>query len=75
MPKKAEPTYQKLSIELDEVLASLQNPEVTIDEAARLYERGLQLVGKLEQHLQQAENTITKFKLAAQGDTQLPAGQ
>lgn len=57
--------YQVLSIELDEVLAKLQQPNIQIDEAVKLYEKGLQLIEQLEKHLQLAENTIERLKLAA----------
>jgi exodeoxyribonuclease VII small subunit len=57
--------YQALSLELDEVLAKLQQPNVQVDEAVKLYEQGLRLIEQLEKHLQQAENTIERLKLAA----------
>lgn len=62
---KAEKDYQTLSAELDQVLASLQTPGVHVDDAVKLYEEGLKLVGQLEKHLQQAENKIEQLKLAA----------
>jgi exodeoxyribonuclease VII small subunit len=57
--------YQALSLELDEVLAKMQQPDVRVDEAVALYEQGLKLIEELEKHLQQAENKIEKLKLAA----------
>ena len=57
--------YQGLSLELDEVLAKLQQPDVRVDEAVKLYEQGLKLIEQLEQHLEQAENKIEILKLAA----------
>lgn len=57
--------YQTLSIELEEVLAALQDPEVRVDEAVVLYERGLKIIGQLEAHLTSAENKITKLTLQA----------
>jgi exodeoxyribonuclease VII small subunit len=59
--------YQTLSQELDTVLAHLQQPDIQVDEAVRLYEEGLRLITQLEKHLAQAENTIKKLKLAAAG--------
>ena len=64
MPKKAVADYGELHTELGEVLARLQQPDVRVDEAVQLYEAGLKLVGQLEAHLQSAENTIKKIKLA-----------
>jgi exodeoxyribonuclease VII small subunit len=57
--------YQELSIELDEVLAKLQQPNVQVDDAVKLYEQGLALIEQLEKQLATAENTIEKLKLAA----------
>lgn len=64
MPGKSK-DYQTLSLELDEVLAKLQAPDVRVDEAVKLYEQGLQLIETLEKQLASAENTIEQLKLAA----------
>lgn len=63
MPKEKD--YQALSLELDEVLAKLQQPDIQVDEAVKLYDQGLKLIGQLEGHLEKAENTIEQLKLAA----------
>lgn len=60
--------YQMLSAELDGVLAKLQNPDIQVDEAIKLYERGLALVAQLEKYLKQAENKLTKIKLNQPGN-------
>lgn len=62
--------YQTLSLELDEVLAKLQQPNVQIDEAVTLYEKGLQLIEQLEKQLQLAENAIERLKLTATNTTE-----
>ena len=62
--------YQALSLELDEVLAKMQQPDVRVDEAVTLYEQGLKLIEELEKHLHQAENKIKKLKLAASQPTE-----
>lgn len=59
--------YQTLSRELETVLAALQQPDVQVDDAVKLYERGLQLATELETYLGQAENSIRKLKLKQQG--------
>jgi len=59
----AQPQYQDLSAELEDVLAKLQSSDVQVDEAVKLYEAGLKLVAALEKHLAQAENKIEKLKL------------
>jgi exodeoxyribonuclease VII small subunit len=69
MPKSAK-DYQALSLELDEVLAKLQQPNVQVDEAVKLYEQGLKLIEQLETHLAEAENKIEKLKLAATRSTE-----
>lgn len=55
--------YQTLSRELETVLAALQQPDVQVDAAVKLYEQGLKLAAALETHLKQAENKIQKLKL------------
>ncbi len=64
---KATATYQEMTAQLEAILAKLQQPDIGIDEAVKLYEQGLKLVRALEKHLKQAENTITKLKLKAPG--------
>lgn len=54
--------YQALREQLDEVVLKLQDPECDVDEAVDLYEQALGLVGKLERHLEKAENRITKVQ-------------
>lgn len=66
--KKAAVGYTELSAELDELLAALQNPEVSLDEAVRLYKRGLEVVAALEKQVQTAENTIAKLKTQASAE-------
>ncbi len=55
-------TYQQLRTELDEIAASLQAGELDVDDATRQYERGMQLIRELEQHLKTAEVNIEKVK-------------
>ncbi|HSW99022.1 MAG TPA: exodeoxyribonuclease VII small subunit [Candidatus Saccharimonadales bacterium] len=64
MNAKAE-DYQSLSSELERVLAALQQPNVQVDDAVKLYEQGLNLAAKLEKQLREAENTIQKLQLQA----------
>lgn len=53
--------YQTLQTELDEILASLQSGELSIDQAIAAYERGQAIVAELEKYLKQAENKIKKL--------------
>lgn len=64
----AEKDYRTLSAELDDMLAKLQDPDIQVDEAVQLYERGLTLLAGLEKHLKQAENKLTKIKLDQPGN-------
>lgn len=65
MPTQPKKDYMTLNGELDEVLAALQRPDIHVDEAVKLYERGLKLLDELEQALMAAENKITQLKLKA----------
>ena len=58
----AEKNYQTLNAELNTVLAQLQNPDVDVDKAVKLYEQGTKLIEQLEKHLKQAENKLAKLK-------------
>lgn len=55
--------YQTTSQELDMVLSALQQPDVAVDEAVKLYEKGMKLVEKLEHHVANAENKLEKVRL------------
>lgn len=54
--------YKQLSSQLDDILARLQNADVDIDEATKLYEQGTQIVKQLETYLKTAENKVAKLK-------------
>ena len=56
--------YQKMNDELEAMIAKLQQDDMDIDEAMQAYERGLELVKKLETYLKTAENKVTKLKVA-----------
>ncbi|HZM63677.1 MAG TPA: exodeoxyribonuclease VII small subunit [Candidatus Saccharimonadales bacterium] len=58
----ADTNYQTLNAELEGILAKLQDPDIEVDEAVVLYEQGVKLIAKLEKHLTQAENKLTKLK-------------
>ncbi|MDB5182261.1 MAG: exodeoxyribonuclease small subunit [Candidatus Saccharibacteria bacterium] len=61
MPDK-KPNYAELKLELDELLDSLQQDDISVDDALKAYERGMELVKLLEATLNEAENKITKLK-------------
>lgn len=60
---KANASYEDLKQELDTILAELQRDDLGVDDALKHYQRGLELVEQLEQHLKKAENTINELKL------------
>ena len=69
MPKRIEASnYQQLSQRLDDAMAQLQDPNVSIDEAVRLFEQALKLTHELEDHLKKAENRISELKAELGGE-------
>ena len=60
-----EKDYQVLSGELDAVLAALQEPNVAVTKAVKLYEQGLKLIAELEKYVAQAENKLETLSLHA----------
>jgi len=54
--------YQKLQAELNEIMNQLQREDTDVDEALKLYERGLSIVKELERYLGQAENRVRELK-------------
>ncbi len=60
--KSAEIDYKKVSQRLDEVLAALQSPDISIDEAITLHKEGNELIAQLDTYLKKAEITISKLK-------------
>ncbi len=62
MAKKDEINYQELKAELDEIMLSLQQEDLDVDEALKHYQRGLELVQQLEDYLKTAENKIVEIK-------------
>jgi exodeoxyribonuclease VII small subunit len=53
--------YKTLSSKLDEVVATMQAPDITVDDAIAAYEEGIQLVQQIENYLKTAELKITKL--------------
>lgn len=54
--------YQKLQVELDEIMHKLQREDIDVDEALKYYERGLTIVKQLEEYLSGAENRVREIK-------------
>lgn len=60
--------YRVLSVELDEILTKLQSNDLDVDEAIKLYERGMEVAKEIEKYLKEAENKITKIKTRWQSE-------
>lgn len=54
--------FKELNDELEEILADLQSGDQDVDEVIKKYERGIELIEKLEKYLSDATNKITKVK-------------
>lgn len=53
--------YQALQLELDQILAQLQEGEVDVDKALQLYEKGQKIITQLDDYLKHAQNKIKKL--------------
>lgn len=65
MAKKSQTpvNYPAAKAELESILLKMQQEDLDIDEATKLYERGLELITGLEQYLSSAQNRIVELKL------------
>ena len=59
---KSTKNYQELMDELEKLLAELQQDDIDVDVALKHYQRGLELVGQLEDYLGSAENKVRELK-------------
>lgn len=55
-------TFNELSQQLDEILSKLQSPDVDVDEALELHQRGQKLVKQMSERLNKAEAKISRLK-------------
>ena len=62
----AEPTIEEALKRLEAVADKLEDPELDLDEAVRLYEEGLRLYEKCAKRLDAAELRITQLAEALQ---------
>jgi len=54
--------YDELNTELSELLSRLEGGELAIDDAVKSYERGIEVVKILENHLRSAENRVRELR-------------
>ncbi|PIW36700.1 MAG: exodeoxyribonuclease VII small subunit [Candidatus Kerfeldbacteria bacterium CG15_BIG_FIL_POST_REV_8_21_14_020_45_12] len=55
-------SFAKQFTELEEIVASFDEEEVSLDEGLKRFERGLQLAEELKKTLETVENTIDSLK-------------
>jgi exodeoxyribonuclease VII small subunit len=67
MSKSAQLNYEQLKTELDKIMVELQNEDLDVDAALKHYQRGLELVQKLEKYLETAENQVRELKAKFSG--------
>jgi exodeoxyribonuclease VII small subunit len=60
--EKTEDNYESMYTELELIIESLQSGELNLDEAVKNYDRSTVLINKLEKHLKEAQNKVTKIK-------------
>jgi exodeoxyribonuclease VII small subunit len=53
--------YQKLSSDLEAVIARLQDEKTSIDESLKLYEQATKMVEELSDYLKTAENRLSSL--------------
>lgn len=69
MPAKAKTAdYRALSLELDTILSQLQQSDISVDQAVKLYKQGLKVVAELETYVARAEHTLEAVRLTVQGE-------
>lgn len=61
MPEAKEPTIEEALRRLEEIADKLEDPELDLDEAVRLYEEGLRLYERCAKSLDAAELRITQL--------------
>ncbi len=62
MPSKPEPTLSSLLVELDEVLAWFDKPDIDLDQALQKFDHGVQLAESAKVKLTALENKISVLK-------------
>lgn len=67
-----EPTFETLRDELEEIVGRLERGDVAVDEAIRLWQRGVELHRRCAALLEAAEGSIVE--LAADADDNLEPG-
>lgn len=61
-PKTDEIRYRELMSELAGIVDKMQDDAIDIDQALEQYERGLEIISRLDERLRTAENRIVELK-------------
>jgi exodeoxyribonuclease VII small subunit len=61
MAKETE-SYASLNEELEQIINMLHSDDVSIDEALKYYERGVEIIEALERQIKDAKNKVHKIK-------------
>ncbi len=69
MPKK-EPGFDESLKELEKILEALENPDVGVDEALKLYETGVKLVRNCEKKLDNVKQKIKYIDEIGEGENE-----
>ena len=68
MAKSQTKTYQQLSDELNRLIDWFESDAVNLDEAVDKYERAMELLRLMENHLKLAENKVKKISVRFDAD-------
>ena len=63
MVQKQTKTYQQLSDELNQLIEWFESDAVNLDEAVDRYEHAMELLKRMEDHLELAENKVKKISV------------
>lgn len=63
MVKKDQFDYGTAQRRLEEIVASLQSTETSVEDALKLYEEGMELAKSIEKYLENTEQLITKLTM------------
>lgn len=61
MPNKKKPDFEKALAELEQLVARLEQGDLTLDESLKDFERGVELTRLCQQGLEQAEQKVRQL--------------
>ena len=66
--KTESPNFEAAIKRLDEITASMEKENISLEESLRLYEEGIRLVREANERLEDAERRIRILKMTADGE-------